>query len=146
MGQAGFPEGKAAETVHLNVCSFKIFQGPCLSGAFRGRERVNVPSFSGVCVKDIADRNIIVSHKDVCLPESNLQNQKLVQFPNVLQPRPSVHLPSRAGGGGQPPGERHQDAVVRSDRVRPAHDPRARRQLQGERRLPGSSPMEVPRS
>lgn len=41
----------------------------------------------------------------------------------------------RAGGGGQPPRERHQDAVIRPHRVRSAHDPRARRQLQGERAL-----------
>lgn len=44
----------------------------------------------------------------------------------------------RAGGRGRPPRERLQDAVVGSDRVRSAHDPRARRQLQGERDLPAS--------
>lgn len=38
----------------------------------------------------------------------------------------------RAGRGGQPPGERHQDAVVGPDRVRSAHDPGTQRGLQGE--------------
>lgn len=38
----------------------------------------------------------------------------------------------RAGRGGQPPGERHQDAVVGPDRVRSAHDPGTQRRLQGE--------------
>lgn len=39
----------------------------------------------------------------------------------------------RVGARGQPPRERLQDAVVRSNRVRSAHDQRARRQLPGER-------------
>lgn len=38
----------------------------------------------------------------------------------------------RVGARGQPPRERLQDAVVGSNRVRSAHDQRARRQLQGE--------------
>lgn len=39
---------------------------------------------------------------------------------------------SRAGRGSKPSRERHQDVIVRPDRVRSVHDPRTQRRLQGK--------------